>query len=91
MALNPQDINNLNKFGAQLNQSVGQMSGTVDKMGSTLNGFATRLEDVLDPEGIFKKGGKKAGEGFKGGVSQNVGHKCIFGAILSQFFKVPRF
>ena len=89
MALNPQDINNLNKFGAQLNQSVGQMSGTVDKMGSTLNGFATRLEDVLDPEGVFKKGGKKAGEGFKGGVSEaaKLFDKMVGGS-ASRFAKV---
>ena len=69
MALGPQDISNLNKFGAQLNQSVGQMSGTVSQMHGTLDSFATRLEDILDPEGAFKKGGEKAGKGFESGVT----------------------
>ena len=89
MALNPQDINNLNKFGAQLNQSVGQMTGTVSQMNTTLNGFATRLENILDPEGVFKKGGKKAGEGFKGGVTDaaKLFDKMI-GGTASRFTKV---
>jgi len=89
MALGPQDISNLNKFGAQLSQSVGQMSGTVSQMHGTLDSFATRLEDILDPEGAFKKGGEKAGKGFSTGVTHAAKtFDKMIGGTASKFVKV---
>ena len=72
MALGPQDIQNLNRFGQQLGTSVNQLSSAVGGMESSLNKFASRLEMILPSEGGGEGGGPAPGGGGAKGIGGNL-------------------